>query len=117
MVPSACDRQRSGAAAPSQSQPSSVNRGQYGAILGTDSEQLLAHLGDTTPGARLQHSSNHAAIVIILFGQRSSLGSRSANRPIDGYGSLEDGSVSAYFFADIGSSPHEYIGVPVAFRC
>lgn len=102
---------------PIQSQPSSSNRVRYGAILGTGREQPFVLPGNAPPAAGLQHTSYHAAIFLTLCDQRSKLGPRSAKRPMYGYGSLADGSVPAYFFADIGSTPHEHIGLPIAFRC
>jgi hypothetical protein len=89
----------------------------YGAFKDKGPEQPLGRPDDSPPAAELPHSSNHAAVFLTLCDQRLRLGPRSAKRPMYGDGSLVDGSLPAYFFADIGSSPHEHIGVPIAFRC
>lgn len=89
----------------------------YGAILLTGPEQILGSPDDAPPAAELPHSSNNATVFLTLCDQRLGLGPRSAKRSIYGDSSLVDGSMPAYFFADIGSSPHEHIGVPIAFRC
>jgi len=109
MVAFARDRQRSCEATqlphPSHSQPQ-ITRCDMGQFSVTRPEQPLGSPDDAPPAAELPHPSNNSTVFLTLCDQRLRLGPRSAKRPVYGDSSLVDGSMPAYFFADIGSSPH-----------